>query len=172
MLLFIQLVVYDLLSFPFFLNFGDFPFGKSFLHAWFRFSCVFMSAIESTSRRKELSFLRCAGVVLRSFPLFSVSKLIRSSRRWFQTKRQQPKVFQMSTFCSMVGLILNSMHLETMTVSALPSIIPLFLCAEIFVKDLHRCPLCRDEAVAVRPEVTIGQPAAHFRKVLLHEPRG
>ena len=30
---------------------------------------------------------------MRSFPLFSASKLIRSSRRWFQTKRQQPKVF-------------------------------------------------------------------------------
>ena len=57
----------------------------SFLHAWLRFSWVFIRAIESTSERNGLSFFRCAGVVLRSFPLFSVSKLIRSSRRWFQT---------------------------------------------------------------------------------------
>ena len=69
MLLFIQFVVYERLSFPFALNFGDLPFGKSLLHDWFRFSYVFIRAIESTSQRKGLSFLKWAGVVLSSFPL-------------------------------------------------------------------------------------------------------
>ena len=156
-MLFIQLVVYERLSFPFALNFGDLPFAKSFLHDWFRFSCVFIRAIESTSQRKGLSFFRCAGVVLRSFPLFSVSKLIRSSSRWFQTKRQHPKVFQMSTFCSMVGLILNSIHLETMTVfsSAFSSIIILSLCADIFLQDLKQRPACSYQTIASWPEILL-----------------
>ena len=175
MLLFIQFVVYDLLSFPFALNFGAFPFGKSFLHAWFRFSWVFERERESTSQRstserKGCSFFRWAGVVLRSFPLLIFSYPILSPRRWFQTKRQQPKVFQMRIFCSMVGFILNSMHLETMMVSALSSVIILSLRADVFLQYLKRCPSRRYQTVAPRPEVFLPQLLPYFRKILLHQP--